>query len=567
MTYDLKITGGTIVDGTGTPGYRGDVGIANGRIVALGQAEATARQTIDAAGRVVCPGFIDIHTHYDFQLFWDPMLSISSWHGVTTVVIGNCGFGIAPTRPEHRDLLMATMENVEGMDVRALREGMGEEWPFETFPELLEAIERRGVAVNVGALIGHSPVRLYVMGTDSVERAATADEVARMEGIVSEALDAGAIGFATSKTGMHVGFQGRPVPSRLAELDEIRALAGVLGRAGRGIMMAAIGRGLFFKEFAIIAEETGRPICWAALLAGMKGPGSHRSLLDRVNAQQAAGLEIYPQVMGRPIKFDMNMAEPFLMDSLESFKAVAAADREGKKRFYADPAFRAELNAEIGPHGMPPYGTPWQDSAISYCPSAAALEGRTLRDVAREQSRDPLDVMLDLSLESDLKARFRLPVVNTDENEVRELITDPATVLGLSDAGAHASQLCDACFATDMLGRWVREKRALALEDAVRIMTSRPADLYGLVDRGRLAEGACADVVVFDPATVACGEPRRVTDFPAGAERLVVDAYGIDTVICNGAIIRRDGEDALGNGDARPGQVLRSGRPNPPAPR
>ena len=409
MAYDLKIEGGTIVDGTGAPGYRGDVGIANGRIVALGRADAAARQTIDATGRVASPGFIDIHTHYDFQMFWDPMLSISSWHGVTSVVIGNCGFGIAPTRPEHRDLMAATMESVEGMDGRALREGLGEDWQFETFPQLLDAIERRGIAVNIGALIGHTPVRLYVMGPDSVERTATAEEVALMVDIVREALDAGAIGFATSKTGMHVGFQGRPVPSRLANLDEIRALAGALGRAGRGLMMAAIGRGLFFKEFATIAEETGRPICWAALLAGMKGPGSHRSLLDRVTAQQAAGLEIYPQVMGRPIKFDMNMAEPFLMESLDSFKAVAAADREGKKRIYADLAFRASLNREIGPHGMPPYGTPWQDSVISYCPSAEELENRTLREVAAERQRDPLDVMLDLSLDSDLRRGSAFP--------------------------------------------------------------------------------------------------------------------------------------------------------------
>ena len=559
MSYDLKITGGLIVDGTGTPGFRGDVGIKDGRIVALGVAGEAAAQTIDAAGRVVAPGFIDLHTHYDFQVLWDPMLSISSWHGVTTAIIGNCGFGIAPTRPEHRDLMIRTLESVEGMSSAALRAGAGDRWPFETFPEYLDAVDRRGIGINLGAFIGHTPVRMYVMGEAATERPATADETARMRGIVAEGLAAGAVGFATSKSPQHVGYEGRPVPSRLAELDEIKALAGTLGDARHGLMMATIGPGLFFKEFEQIARETGRPVCWSALLAGMKGPGSHRSYLERVEAQQNAGFEIFPQVICRPIKFEMSLDDPFLMEILETFKPISKATNQEKKRIYADPAFRDRFNAEVGDGGLPPFGTPWAQSVIAFCPAEPPLEGRVLAEVAAERGVDAFGLMLDLSLATDLEARFRLPVVNTDEDEVEELLMHPGTVLGLSDAGAHASQLCDACFATDLLARWVREKRTIPLEDAVRMLTSHPAEKYGITDRGRLAQGWPADVTIFDPETVGVGQLRRVNDLPAGAERLVADAIGIDAVICNGTVIRRDGKDAIVTGGRLPGRVLRHG--------
>ena len=240
--YDLLIRGGTLVDGTGAPAAAGDLGIRDGRIAALGEVPGTAERTIDATARVVSPGFVDIHTHYDAQVFWDRTLSISPWHGVTSVVVGNCGFGIAPTRPEHRDLILRTLENVEGMSLEALRAGVGEDWPFETFPQFLDAIERRGPAINVGALVGHTPVRLYVMGEEATEREATADEIAQMRRIVAEALRAGAVGFATSRSATHVGYSGRPVPSRAASLAEIEALAGARGGGGHGVRQAPAGR-------------------------------------------------------------------------------------------------------------------------------------------------------------------------------------------------------------------------------------------------------------------------------------------------------------------------------------
>src|SRR3954463_15338271 len=270
--FDLVIRGGMLVDGTGAPARPGDLAIRDGRIAALGAVDGrNARRTLDAAGMVVAPGFVDIHTHYDAQIFWDRMLTISPWHGVTSVVMGNCGFGVAPTRPAHRELILRTLENVEGMSLDALNAGLGTDWPFETFPEYLDAIERQGAVINVAAMVGHTPVRLYVMGEEATEREATANEIAAMRAIVADALRAGAIGFATSKSPTHVGYAGRPVPSRAASVDEIAHLAGTLGESGRGIMQATIGRELFLEQFAAIQRATGRPVTWTALLGGMLG--------------------------------------------------------------------------------------------------------------------------------------------------------------------------------------------------------------------------------------------------------------------------------------------------------
>ncbi|HUK82510.1 MAG TPA: amidohydrolase family protein, partial [Verrucomicrobiae bacterium] len=348
MEYDLKITGGTIIDGTGAPGQVGDVGIRAGRVAALGTAAGDAAATIDAAGRVVAPGFVDVHTHYDAQVMWDRMLSISPWHGVTTVVIGNCGFGVAPTHPHHRQLILRTLEKVEGMSLDALEAGIGADWPFETFPEYLDAVERRGTAINVAALIGHTPVRLYVMGEEATERAATAAEIAQMRAIVRTAIDAGAVGFATSKAPTHVGYAGRPVPSRAADLAEVRTITDALREAGRGVVQATVGPGLFFDEFAQLAASSGRTVTWTALLAGMLGPGSHRMLLERSVDLIRQGFSVVPQVSCRPLNFDFDFREPFAFESLPVFAGVSAADAIGKARIYADPAFRESLKAAYG---------------------------------------------------------------------------------------------------------------------------------------------------------------------------------------------------------------------------
>ncbi len=559
MDYDLALRGGTLVDGSGRPGVRGDLGIRGSRIVAVGDAPGTAARTIDASGRFVAPGFIDLHTHYDAQALWDRMLSISPWHGVTTVVVGNCGFGVAPTRPEHRGLVLRTLEKVEGMSLEALEAGLGADWPFESFPEYLDALESRGSAIHVAAMIGHTPLRFYVMGEEASERAATSDEIARMRAIVEGALHAGAIGFATSKAPTHVGHAGKPVPSRLAEFEEVRALMGALGDARAGMLQATLGGGLFLDEFETLARETGRPITWTALLAGVFGPQGHRPLLERTTKQQEQGLAIVPQVSCRPLNFEFQWREPFPFESMAVFAPISAADHAGKQRLYADPDFRARFRESTDGAFGAILAKWWERTVIAHCPDHPELAERPLPEVARERGVHPLDAALDLGLASKLEARFRLPIMNRDENDVAELLRDPHTVLGLSDAGAHASQLCDACFSTHLLGHWVREKGTLSWEQAVRMLTARPAELLGFADRGRLEAGLVADVCVFDPDSVAAGPLRRVHDLPAGADRLVSDAIGIDAVVVAGQILRREGRDLLDPHGPLPGRLLRHG--------
>jgi N-acyl-D-aspartate/D-glutamate deacylase len=558
MTYDLKITGGTLVDGTGASAVAGDLGIVDGRIVAVGDAPDEAAQIIDAAGRIVAPGFVDIHTHYDAQVIWDNSLSISPWHGVTTAVVGNCGFGIAPMRPEHRTTAMRTLEKVEGMSFEALSAGLGADWPFTSFPDYLDTLEQRGSAINVAALIGHTPLRLWVMGADATRREATAEEVDAMAALVSEAMDAGAIGFSTSRAATHHGDGGKPVPSRLADFEEVDRLVGAMAASGHGYFQAAMGRGLTDPQFTALAEKHGVSITWTALLADMVGPGSHRRYLDSAGAMQAAGLNVVPQVACRPIQFDFNFLEPYPFELLAPFKAIMETDAAGKLAAYADPAFREAFRAESAPDAKN-VNAGWADRAeIARYDPEPALENRSLAEVAAERGVDPLDLALDMAIVTGLQGRIRFGFLNHNEAGIEELITDERTVITLSDAGAHADQLCDACYGTHLLGYWVREKQVMTLERAIHALTQRPAELVGLGDRGVLAEGMAADVVVFDPATVGAGPLRRVQDFPGGAERLVSDAIGVDAVVVNGRLLRQDNTDVAGQ--ALPGQLLRGGR-------
>ncbi len=561
---DLKITGGTVIDGTGAKGVRADVGVKDGRVVEIAQdgslGDTEAGTVIDATDRAVTPGFVDIHTHYDAQILWDRMLTVSPWHGVTTVVTGNCGFGVAPTRPEHRDLIVRTLEKVEGMSADALRAGLGDQWPFETFPEYLDAVEAQGSAINMGVMIGHTPLRLATLGEESTERSATDDEIARMRAVVAEAINAGAVGFATSKSATHVGFAGKPVPSRAAEIAEIAEIAEALGEAGTGVIQATMGAGFAFDEFAAISGATGRPISWTALLAGVGAPGVDRMLLDESIKLLDAGIPVYPQVSCRPLNFEFSMAEPFPFESARLFGQISTApDNETKAAIYRDPSFRDEFRAKLASGKVGVLGGSWERTVVSWFPPDPSIEGTNVAELAAQRDVDPSDLVLDLALESGLGARFRMAVLNYDEDMVEVLLTDPHTMLGLSDAGAHASQLCDSCFSTHLLSRWVRERKALSLEDAIRMLTSQPAEIFGITDRGLLAVGRPADVVVFDPATVGCTDLRRVNDQPANADRLIADAIGIDAVVVNGELIRQDNVDVIDAHGPLPGRLLRSG--------
>jgi N-acyl-D-amino-acid deacylase len=559
MTYDLKITGGTIVDGSGKPGFTGDLGIKGGKVMALGKAEGAADTTIDATGKIVSPGFVDVHTHYDAQILWDRMLSISPWHGVTTTVIGNCGFGVAPTKAIHRKLIMQTLEKVEGMSLEALEAGLGTNWPFETFPQYLDALEKRGSAINVAALFGHTPLRLYVMGEESTERAATADEIATMKKLMREAMDAGAIGFGTSVSVSHNGYAGKPVPSRQATVEEMDALVSVMGELKRGLMQITIGRDFSTRHMAEVSRKYNVPVTWTALLSYLYGPGGHRKQLDLAAQQRKSGALVIPQVSCRPLNFEFTFAEPFIFDVMKFMNELAVEDAKApgmRRRAYADPAWREKLRSEV----TPLFRNWWDRVIIAWAPSARELEEQPLAAAAAKLGKDPVDLALDLALANDLQARFRMAVMNFDEKEVAELITDPNTIIALSDAGAHASQLCDACYSTYLLGHWVRERKTFTIEQAVHNLTQRPAEIFGITDRGLLAQGKPADVVVFDPKTVGPGPLKRVYDLPAGADRLVSEASGIDAVIVNGKLIRRDGKDAVAANDKLPGRLLRHGR-------
>lgn len=560
MDFDLKIVGGTIVDGSGGQRYRGDVGIRSGRVVALGEVKGDATRTIDAGGLVVCPGFVDIHTHYDAQVLWDPMLSISPWHGVTTAVMGNCGFGVAPMHPHDRKGIMRTLEKVEGMSYEALEAGLGLDWPFESFPDYLGAIENSGNAINLAAFIGHTPVRLYVMGEDASEREATEAEVTAMAEIVRQAMAAGAIGFSTSQAATHHAFDGRPIPSRLAAFSEVDALVGAMAASGGGIMQCTIGKKLFHDEMTELARRHNIPVTWTALLSGMAGPGSHRKHLQRTAEQRAEGLNIIPQVACRPILFDFDFGEPFPFEMLPLFADSMKTDRQGKKAMYRDDSFRQNFKADTDPKVKNLLADWAGRTMISNAPADRTLEEKPLAEVAAARGVDPIDLALDMSIESDFAARFRMPFLNYDHVEVGELLADDNTVVALSDAGAHASQLCDACYSTHLLGHWSRDEGAMEIEKAVHMLTQKPADLMGIKDRGLLAQGRPADVVVFDPESVGATGLTRVHDLPAGQDRLVAQAIGIQAVIVNGTVIREDGADAVGPGDNLPGQILRNGR-------
>ncbi|MDA1326298.1 MAG: amidohydrolase family protein, partial [Proteobacteria bacterium] len=526
-----------------------------------------AATTLDAIGRVVAPGFIDIHTHYDAQIIWDPMLSVSPWHGVTTVVFGNCGFGIAPTRPEHRQIIMQTLEKVEGMSLKAMEAGLAG-WPFETFPQYMDAIANQGSAINIGVLVGHSPTRLYVMGEDAMERKATDAEVESMRGVVREAIDAGALGFSTSQAASHVGFEGRPVPSRLADISEIRALAGTLGEAGGRTLQIIVGQTPWYDEFVNLSQLCGGNLTWTAMLTGRPPPDDHRSILRRFAELVGRGHRLYPQVACRPLLHELTFSAPYDFERrLPLFNAVSGADHEGKKRLYGDTEFRDSFRALMSPGGGDEQEIvlmrhAFDGMSVQSCPHDPTLEQRLVADIAAERGAHPADVVLDLAIESDLAMRFMVPLANHDEDDVEEVLRDPNTVLALSDAGAHMSQLCDSCYSTHLLGHWVRERGSFTLEAAVRMLTARPAEVMGITDRGRLTAGLAADVVVFDPATVGAGASERVYDLPGGADRMIAEAFGIDAVIVNGILVRHGGTDTVDPADPEgklPGRLLRNG--------
>jgi N-acyl-D-aspartate/D-glutamate deacylase len=558
MANDIVIRGGTVIDGTGRPGYAADVAVSGGVISEIGPNLSGARE-LDASGAVVSPGFIDIHSHYDAQVFWDPALTPSSFHGVTSVVAGNCGFSIAPCRPEHRELLARTLQHVEDMDLDTLAAGIP--WDFETFPQYLDSVERHGSALNFGCYVGHTAVRLFVMGEDGYVRAqATPEEIAAMQDVIREAIAAGAIGVATSSSTTHNGDAGRPVPSRLADQAELEALLAPMRELGKGVAALLPAENIKHADVYGIQQRLGRPVTWTALLTVKNFPW-HEKIIEDNDAARAAGGEVWPQISVRPLVFQMNLREPFTFNMAPTFAELMAGSLEDRIRAYGDPAWRERANDDLM-HGTT-FRPNWDSLEIAETSTHPELVDRKVVEVAAERGVSPLDVMLDLSLEENLETRFRSVLANNDPDAIAWLLGREGVLMGLADSGAHVSQLCDACMPTDLLGNWVREKEVISLERAVQKLTGEPAGVYGLDTadggRGLLREGMAADITVFDPDTVAPGPLRRVRDFPADGERLTADQpAGMLHTIVNGVPIRVDGQTDTEGLAANPGTVLRS---------
>jgi N-acyl-D-aspartate/D-glutamate deacylase len=550
MSADLVIRGGTVIDGTGTPGLLADVAVEGGAITAIGPGLDGDRR-IDAGGCVVAPGFVDIHTHYDAQVFWDPGLTPSSWHGVTTVVAGNCGFSLAPLRPEHRELMIETLQNVEDMLPDTMRVGV--DWDaFGTYGDYLTAVERRGVRINFGGFVGHTAVRLSVLGDQASDRSATAEEKAAMQALVAEAIDAGALGFATSFGPSHRGVGGRPVPSRLSDIGELLTLLAPLRDSRRGVVAMLPGEGVTIPEVYDVQRAIGRPLTWTPMLVMRNFP--HEELLAANDAARRAGQDVWAQTAVRPIVFQETLRRPFVLSSFPTMGALTGASDDARAAAMADPEWRHRLQEE-----MAIWTLAWGDITVSDSPTRGDAVGRTIQDLAVEAGTTPLDTMLDLALADGFDTRLSIPVANADPVAVAPLLRAEGVLLGLGDGGAHVGQLCDACYPTDLLGRWVRERGVMTIEAAVRKLTGEPAGFLGLSDRGVLAPGRAADICVFDPTTVAPGRLRRVRDLPAGGERLVADTgTGIRHLVVNGTPVRVDGEEV--DLDARPGTVLRGSR-------
>jgi N-acyl-D-amino-acid deacylase len=534
MSAEVVIRGGTVFDGTGEPGYVADVSISGGTIEEIGP-RLDGAVVLDASGCVVAPGFIDIHTHFDAQVFWDPQLKPTSYHGVTTVVAGNCGFSIAPCRPEHHDVIVHTLENVEGMDANTLTAGIA--WEFETFPEYLNLVQSRGTSLNFTAYIGHTALRLYVMGDDAYERTATSEEIERMCQLIDEAMRVGAAGLSTSFSFAHRGVDGKPVPSRFAEIDEVEALFMAVGKAGKGVVLATPGWQCEYPDIFTWQPRVGRPFtCPLFALSS----GKHRDVVKLHADALARGANVWPQVTPRPLTMQFTLADAYNLNVGEVFSELMKVSPGVRRAAFRDQEWRTRAfdDLERGETGMKPR---WETFEVSESERFPELLGHRVSDIARERDVSPLDVMCELALAEDLATRFRAYIANDDVGEVGSLLTEDHVVLGLTDAGAHVDQLCDAPLPTDLLGTWVREREIMPIERAIRKLAGEPADMFGFAGRGYLRPGYAADICVFDPVTVAPGPQRRLRDLPADGERLTnEEPTGVRHVMVNGTLIRTD---------------------------
>jgi N-acyl-D-aspartate/D-glutamate deacylase len=556
MGYDLVIKNGVVIDGTGAARYQADVAIAGGKVAEIGKVTESGKRTIDAHGLVVAPGFVDPHTHYDAQICWDGAVTPSSWHGVTSVVMGNCGVGIAPCKPATREVAMRDLVNVEGIPFDVLNQGIT--WDWETFPEFMDAAAKRRPSLNLAFIAPLTPFRHYVMGEASMERAATAEETAKIASLIGEAVDAGALGFSSTTLNQHIGFEGKPLACRNASREEMKAYANELKKRSKGAIEIALTRQVGVLEddqcelLDFLLDESGRPVTFIALFDRDDIPEAVRDTLRRAAPMIAKGAR--PQTSPLPLTRECNMDNPFSFAAFPSWKRVFAdTSKEAQKKVYADSAFRNQFRHDLkSPTG---FGD-WRRMVVHNVanPALKHLERKTIAEIGEAQGKDGVDAFLDLVLADNLEVELTISSWNTREDRMRELLNNPAILMALGDGGAHVDMLCDAGYPTYLLGTWVREKQAITLEEGVRKLTSDPADLFGLHDRGRLKKGAPADVAIFDPDRIGStnhGERRH--DLPGGAKRIVMPSKGVEYTVVNGAVTWEQGKLT----DAKAGVVLR----------
>jgi N-acyl-D-amino-acid deacylase len=562
MQYDIVIRNGFVVDGTGAPGRIADLAIQGERIAEIGQIAGEGRREIDAAGRIVTPGFVDIHSHLDAQVAWDPILSSSCWHGVTSVVIGNCGVTFAPCKPDDRRFLAEMMESVEDIPTDSILNGLP--WDWVTYGEYLGSLDRMPKGINVGGMVGHCAVRYYVMGDRSADQvAATPDEIARMCELVEEAMQGGALGFSTSRTRLHKVPDGRHVPGTWAETDEMMAIGNVLGHLGRGVFESAPrfeGDNEHYDKsraeigwMSELSRVTGRPVTFGISQANAR-PDLYRRVLEFATEGNASGGVVRPQTTVRGIGLLIGLScsrTPW--DNLPTWKTLRGLSLEAKVTALRDPARRAELVAEAGQQSG------WVDPGLVYFldPNDAAYypdPSNSLAGIASARGCSPAAAFCELAVETEGQALFTHAFLNQRPDAVEEMMTNPMVVMGLADAGAHVGQIMDASQPTFFLRDWVRDRKLLGIEEAVRRLTSDTAQLFGIVNRGVLRPGAYADVNVIDLNSLRLPAPEYVHDFPGGAARFIQRGAGYDYTLVNGQVFMEHGEHT----GAFAGRVLRS---------
>lgn len=563
MSFDLLVRNGMIVDGSGLPRYRGDVGVRDGRIAEIGRLDgASAKETVDADGHVVTPGFVDGHTHMDAQIFWDPIGTSSCYQGITSVVMGNCGFTLAPCREAEADLVFRNLERAEDISRAAMLAGI--KWRWESFPEFLDVLETLPKGINYAGYMGHCALRTYVMGQRAFTDPATDDDMKRMVHLVKEAIAAGAHGFSTTRSVNHQTSDDKPVASRLATWSEFETLvkamgAGMVEVAGEPTGAASEKAKVYYEGLSKLAIESGRPITFG-LFNRRKMPGGWRSTFDIIERTARQGGRMFAQVHSRALSVLLSFETHLPFDKWDVWKELRARPLAEQQKMLRDPEMRRRL-VEVAsrPYEGPEVrGTEARPPEWDFIYALTDMRGphRTMAELARQKNTHPVELMIDMALERDMKFFMMQPIANENQQEALELMRHPRSVVTFSDSGAHVSQIMDSSLQTHLLSHWVREKEAFTLEEAVKLITCDTATQFGFHDRGLIREGMAADMVVFDPDTVGPRMPEVVTDLPAGAKRLRQKADGMNATIVNGQVLLRDNEPT-GN---LPGKLLRRKR-------